>query len=178
LLAEGTRYTEISVQRIIDEAGIARSTFYVHFRDKTDLLERLGGAIREHLYGIVSQWEPFDQAAGADGLAEAFEQVIAFHRQHADIITAMTETAALDPGFSAFYLEEFELKVTRQLVGERAAGRTDAGLEPVAAARVIVWGGHWAITHHISVDDGSGDARLARELARIWWHGAYRRQAD
>jgi hypothetical protein len=35
-----------------------------------------------------------------------------------------------------------------------------------------------AIAHHIAVDDGSGDTALARELARIWWHGAYRRPSD
>src|SRR5262245_25985386 len=53
LLAEGLRYTEISVARILQEAGIARSTFYVHFRDKTDLLSRLAGTLRQNLLEIV-----------------------------------------------------------------------------------------------------------------------------
>ncbi|MEU6203817.1 helix-turn-helix domain-containing protein, partial [Micromonospora musae] len=34
LLAEGESFTELGVQRIAREAGVARSTFYMHFADK------------------------------------------------------------------------------------------------------------------------------------------------
>ena len=41
LLSDGTPYTELSIQQLCSEAGIARSTFYVYFRDKPDLVARL-----------------------------------------------------------------------------------------------------------------------------------------
>ncbi|MEU6204148.1 helix-turn-helix domain-containing protein, partial [Micromonospora musae] len=34
LLGEGESFTELGVQRIAREAGVARSTFYMHFADK------------------------------------------------------------------------------------------------------------------------------------------------
>jgi len=38
LLDEGESFTEMSVERLVSEAGISRSTFYVYFEDKGDLL--------------------------------------------------------------------------------------------------------------------------------------------
>ena len=38
LLDKGESYTELSVERLVSEAGISRSTFYVYFEDKGDLL--------------------------------------------------------------------------------------------------------------------------------------------
>lgn len=63
----------------------------------------------------------------------------------------------------------------RTILSEQAAGSTTADLDAVSASRIIVWGGAQAIAHHIRVDDGSGDTVFARELARIWWYGVYRR---
>jgi hypothetical protein len=43
---------------------------------------------------------------------------------------------------------------------------------------VIVLGGEVAIADHVATfrDDTSGDGAFARELARIWWYGVYRRR--
>src|SRR4051794_34010288 len=38
LLDKGENFTEVSVERLVSEAGISRSTFYVYFEDKGDLL--------------------------------------------------------------------------------------------------------------------------------------------
>ena len=38
LLAEGSVFSEMSVEQLITEADIARSTFYVYFEDKGALM--------------------------------------------------------------------------------------------------------------------------------------------
>ena len=38
LLRDGASFTHLSLREISQAAGIARSTFYVHFADKSDLL--------------------------------------------------------------------------------------------------------------------------------------------
>jgi AcrR family transcriptional regulator len=48
-LREGEAFSEISVGRIVAEAGISRTTFYVYFEDKTDLLRRWYGDVIEVL---------------------------------------------------------------------------------------------------------------------------------
>jgi AcrR family transcriptional regulator len=176
----GESFSDISVQRITEEASVSRATFYAHFHSKSDVLVRLADELRESLLTPARQWDPGAGQDGADRFAHFFEKVMTIHRAHQGVLTAVREAACYDPAVGDFYtadLEGFDEAVLGTLLAEQAAGSTAADLDAVAASRIIVWGGNQAIAHHIKVEDGSGDAVFAGELARIWWHGAYRRPA-
>ncbi|WP_405582795.1 TetR/AcrR family transcriptional regulator [Streptomyces sp. NBC_01190] len=178
LLKGGRVFTEISVQQILEEAGVSRATFYARFRDKSQLLIRLTDGLRARLLGLAQAWDPAAGEDGAERYARFFSQVIAIHRENYAVLSAVRELAAYDAAVQDFYtadLEEFEKAVYQTLVDQQRSGDTVADLDAVAAGRIIVWGGAQAIAHHIGVDDGSGDAAFARELGKIWWYGAYRR---
>jgi AcrR family transcriptional regulator len=178
LLDSGEAFSEISVQRILEEAGVSRATFYAHFHSKSDVLVRLTDELRESLLALARQWDPGTGEDGADRFARFFEEVITIHRAHQGVLTAVREAASYEAAVGDFYaanLEGFDETVLRILRSEQAVGATPADVDAPAASRIIVWGGAQAIAQHIAVDDGSGDAMFARELARIWWHGAFRR---
>ncbi|RKN32288.1 TetR/AcrR family transcriptional regulator [Micromonospora musae] len=178
LIEQGERYTEITVQQILAEAGISRATFYAHFRDKTDLILRLTAELRQQLLDMARAWDPGAGEDGADRYTRFFVDVIALHRRKRLLLAALREVAGYDAAVRGFYtadLEGFDEAVLETLVEQQRAGKTPADLDPAAASRVIVWGGAQAIARHIEVDDGSGDAAFARELGWIWWYGAYRR---
>jgi AcrR family transcriptional regulator len=55
-LMQEKKFDDITVQDVLDRAGVGRSTFYVHYRDKDDLflsdvedfLERISGLLKRH----------------------------------------------------------------------------------------------------------------------------------
>jgi AcrR family transcriptional regulator len=175
LLDGGATFTEIGVQQIRTEAGVARSTFYSHFRDKTELLLRLATELLGSSLDITSAWEPAD---GLDGLTEAFTEVVALYREQASVRRALAEVAAYDPAVRRFWADGIDRFTTRTLAllrAEQEAGLTPADVDLAGATRLIVLGGETALVEHVSTADPSGDAAFARELARTWWYGIYRR---
>jgi AcrR family transcriptional regulator len=178
LLRKGAVFTEISVQQILDEAGVSRGTFYSHFRDKSQLLIRLTDNLRSDLLALAKAWNPAAGEDGAERYAAFFSQVITIHRENFAVVSALRELATYDAAVHDFFtadLEEFDNAVRETLVDQQRTGVTPVGLVPSAASRIIVWGGAQAIAHHIRVDDGSGDAEFTGERGAIWWYGAYRR---
>lgn len=106
---------------------------------------------------------------------------MAFYRQHAVVRRALTEVAAYDATVRDFWdqeIRQFTDWTLTVLRAEQQAGRTPADVDPLSATQIIVTGGERAIIEHVTTRDPGSDAAFARELARIWWYGVYRRPAD
>src|SRR4051794_9834961 len=56
LLAEGSSYAELNVEKIATRAGISRTAFYFYFRDKRELLMRLTAEVNQQLYAEADRW--------------------------------------------------------------------------------------------------------------------------
>ena len=127
LLEEGDRFTELGVQRIAAEAGVARSTFYSHFRDKTELLMRLAGTMRESSFDRTHEWDPGDPGDPLARLTEVFADVIRIYRTYAPVLAAVSEVAAYDEAVREYWaagLERFVARTEDALRVEQQAGRT------------------------------------------------------
>ncbi|MGC4792703.1 TetR/AcrR family transcriptional regulator [Micromonospora saelicesensis] len=182
LLKEGIRFTDLGVQRIAAEAGVARSTFYTHFRDKTELLMRLAATMRESSFDRTGEWDPGDPGDPLARLTEVFTDVIRIYRTYAPVLAAVSEVAAYDEAVREYWaagLEQFVARTVDALRIEQQAGRTPADLDVTTASRLIVVGGDRFLADHVSTTpaDPETDAAAARELAATWWYGAYRRPA-
>ncbi|GGT10205.1 TetR/AcrR family transcriptional regulator [Streptomyces chromofuscus] len=180
LLRVGLTYTELSVEQIANAAGISRSTFYLYFRDKVDVLLRVSGSLRARSYEITRAWQPSGPDGGAEGLARTYERIIRHYRQHAALLSAIHEVAAYDPVVRdswADHQNRFIDHLVTSLEAEQRAGRTPADIDPRLAATLIVQGGGAVITRQAVGSDGGDDALVARELAYGYWYGVYRRPA-
>ncbi len=69
-LIEQKRYENITVQEIIDEANIGRSTFYAHFEAKDELLKALCNDIFSHVFADELMSEKTHDFSGGDNNLE------------------------------------------------------------------------------------------------------------
>ena len=178
LLAEGSGITELGVERLAAAAGISRSTFYLYFRDKSDLLQRLGAAMVADVYGDGLTWDPAGDDGGVAGLARDYLAYLRHYRAQRGLFAAIVETAAYDAGLRAWWngqRDRFLDVVRAQLSQEQAAGRTAADLDVDRAAVVVVRGGFQVLSDQVVHGAAEDDAAVARELAANHWYGAYRR---
>jgi AcrR family transcriptional regulator len=177
LLAGGATFTELGIQRIAVKADVARSTFYVYFRDKTELLLRLTQRLGEASFSFFQHWSPEDDDA-KDRLCQIFCDVTSYYRANSHLLAAVLEVAAYDREFATFWehrLDPFLSNVTTLLNEEQLQGRTAATLDSGATSRVIVSASMQAIAQQIVHGDEDSDNVTARELALVQWYGAYRR---
>ncbi|MEU9240222.1 TetR/AcrR family transcriptional regulator [Streptomyces sp. NPDC048385] len=177
LLRGGVTYTELSVEQIAHAAGISRSTFYLYFRDKVDVLLRLSGSLKTESFAMAEAWRPCGPDGGLDGLARTYELIMRHYREHAALLSAINEVATYDPAVREAWTadqDRFIDNTVTVLKEEQRAGRTPADIDPELAARIIVQGGGQVIAQQISGSD-KDDAEVAHELAAGYWYGVYRR---
>jgi AcrR family transcriptional regulator len=176
LLGQGFSYTELPIQKIADEAGIPRSTFYLHFPDKAQLIMRLTERVYNDVFGEALVWWAGDHRDGPAGIAAALERIIAKYRVHFPVLRAVMEVASYEPDVGDAYrarIEEFATGMQIRLEEQRAAGHVHPDVDIEATTKLMCWSTERSITQHIMEDDGSGDARLAQALARAHWLTLY-----
>jgi len=76
-------YSQITVQEIIDEANVGRTTFYAHFPTKDDLLREMCAELFEHVFSQKPEAEPTHDFSMATGDPKTIVTHILYHlREH------------------------------------------------------------------------------------------------
>lgn len=72
-------YTKITIQEIIDEANIGRSTFYAHFETKDDLLKAICQNLFDHIFSDDLQAEETHDFSLSKGQSNSLLTHILYH---------------------------------------------------------------------------------------------------
>src|ERR1700741_4920570 len=97
LVENGPRYADLSVEAIITAGGISRSTFYVYFEDKGDLLVAMAQDVIGDLLADGASWWELPVGATREDLHKDLRVPIDHYRKHRTILGTVAETAAYDP---------------------------------------------------------------------------------
>ena len=96
LLDSGLSFTELSVEQLSRQAGIARSTFYIYFADKGALVQRLAARVTEELMAACNGWWRIADTARPEDLADAMLDVLDVYDRHRSVMRALVETSSYD----------------------------------------------------------------------------------
>lgn len=171
LLNDGESFTALPIGRIAEEAGMARTTFYGHFRDKPTLLMRVTATTTRELFGPSRAWVRDDEST-LEQLQEMLLGVIRGYREHGPLLRALGEVAAYEPEVAAFWretMEVFESLLRERLERDQQAGRISRDLDAATTATFIAWGLERTFAMHLETRPEAEDERFTAGVAAAMW---------
>ena len=170
LMADGTSFTELSVDRLATEAGISRAGFYIYFEDKGDLLRRLARQVFGDLTEDAAQWWTVAGRRDPADIRTAMTRIIASYRRHQPVLIALNEMAGYDAAVGETY-RELLTGIGEQFAGVIAAGQADgsirATLPAATTASSLVWMVERVCQQNLPSRPSSYDDELAGTLTEI-----------
>ena len=175
LLSSGLRYRDLAIEQIVAGAGIARSTFYAHFADKSDLLVLLSHDTVDDIVAMGGAWTQLPSDASIGDLYDAMVRIVTNYRSHRELMEALPEEAAHDRRVRG----EFERMYTlvRQVLSDHVRagqdrGSVDSRVDPEATVAWLTAMMDRGVYLHVR--HGTDDERSLRALAEIIWSVLYR----
>ena len=140
-LAEQGSFRDLTVDEIARSAGISRSAFYLHFRDKHDLLLAALEVAANELYGMADRWWN-GEGPPAELVRQAIEGVVGVYAEQAELLRIATEVSTYDAEVREVWIgiaERFIVATSDHIRSEQAAGLMPRVLDPRATAEALVW---------------------------------------
>lgn len=173
VLACGTPYIELSVEQLCSEAGVARSTFYVHFRDKGELVVRVAERMLEQLTAAAAEWWQPGHHRGR--LLASTRRLVDVYAAHRAVMVALRETAIYDPKLRAIQdalLERHAAPLAALIEVGKGDGSVRAEIHTRETVIALV-GMVEATCAQLADGDEEGLQRLAATVTAIAWHALY-----
>lgn len=176
LLANGERYADVSVVRIIQASGIARSTFYEYFEDKGDLLSAMADDVLDELLAQGHYWWNLPDTAGKADLRAALLPAIAVNQRHATTLAAIAEGAAYDDRMhdrQARLINEVVADLTGHIRRAQLAGSACPHLDPEPTAQWLTWMQERGLHQLVLQADPTATDTLVDALTDVIWRTLY-----
>ncbi len=175
LLEREANFTAVSVERLAREAGISRATFYLHFRDKGDLIGRLMRHVEDEVVAAGGLWFQHAEDASYDDLRRAMHGFLGVYRKHSAILRAAAETAAYDEEVDVVYqrmIGRFRAESQRAVARIAGRGRAHAELPPLLAD-VLSWSVDYCYVKFGTGLSGNELDGLVDALTHVVWHAIF-----
>jgi AcrR family transcriptional regulator len=164
------RYTDLSVGRLVKTAGLSRSTFYVHFEDKGELLRALTeDSIAELIASAQVWWELPPEATKADlraALAGLVDSYVAHRMLLAAVVEASTYDARVRERFGAM-VEEAIAGLTAHVRAGQRDGYVRDGIDAPGVAAWLTWMAERGLFALVGPADAAERERLLDALTEI-----------
>jgi AcrR family transcriptional regulator len=168
LLAQGAPLATLSVEKIVAEAGVVRTTFYLHFRDKYELIERL--AIEQEAWiETIGAAAGNDPDLSSETVRTVMAEIVAGWADNHAVLAAIIELAEYDERMRASWRSIIH-SVATVAAGVFAAHWNLAGgapANPPMVAEVLTWMIERSC-HEIARDPDRRDD-VAEALAEVIW---------
>ncbi|WP_320671864.1 TetR/AcrR family transcriptional regulator [Patulibacter defluvii] len=176
LLDEDESYASISIERLMAEAGLSRSTFYAYFTDKGDLLRAWSVRASETTRVASGRWWALGTDLTREALEDALRHVMREYRPHARVMASVYDAAVYDDD-----LREEVAAMMREHVGSLEAhirrgqegGWVAPDLLPHETAAWLIWMAERVEHQVVAHSDDAALERLVVGFADVVWNTLY-----
>lgn len=175
LLEQGQTYAEIQVDALVKEAGVAKSTFYVHFQDKNDLLRVLGGQVMQDLVDFDGAWWALPPDATKEQTHAALTLMYEAYGAHGALMAAIVEAAIYDremkQQFETLMAGAIDATAAYLREGQRA-GTVPSHLDAERTAFWLTWMLERGFNRLLPGRTGAARERSLQAMTHIIWSTA------
>ena len=179
LLIDST-YAEIKIDDLVDQADLAKSTFYVYFDDKADLLSHLADRVISELVAFEGAWWTLPPDASKDQIRDAIAAMFEAYLPHGLLIEAISAAAIYDPGMRDQF-KELMNGVVENIAGYLRRGQKAGGVPPDLDSEHTAFSLAWMFERGFNLimlrTDPAGRKRRLDAITEIVWrtcHGGGR----
>jgi AcrR family transcriptional regulator len=176
MLAGGEHFSQLSVERLITDAAVSRTTFYRYFADKGELLAALSAsAIGDIVAAAEGLWALPDDA-GRDDVAAAIDAIVRVFLPHTHLMAAVTDTAGYDAGVRERFAAGFgaaRAAAAAAIAQGQAAGTMRATLDPDSTAAWLTWMAERGMSQLVAPATSTERRQLVTTLTDIIWFTLY-----
>jgi AcrR family transcriptional regulator len=173
---DGATFTELSVERLVSEADMSRSTFYVYFEDKGDLLRALTEDVITQLLAAASRWWELPPEATRDDVRDALGELWDAYVPNRLVMAAVVEAASYDPGVRETFgamMERSVAEVAGHIARGQAEGYVHADLDPERTAAWLTWMTERGLYQLVAPGTKAQQRALLESLPDIVWNTLY-----
>ncbi|MHB8533199.1 MAG: TetR/AcrR family transcriptional regulator [Solirubrobacteraceae bacterium] len=162
-------FREITVADIMSRTGLKRPAFYVHFKDRYDLVLRVVEQIGTELYEMADRW--LQGSAPREDIRVAMDGVARVYAAHGPVMRALADAATSDARVEASYralVQGFVDATAEHIHAEQRAGEIAAELDAAETARALVWLNERYLYETLGAGGHEDPGRAASVLRHIW----------
>jgi AcrR family transcriptional regulator len=173
-LADQGPFRDLTIDEIARSAGLSRSAFYTHFRDKHDLLLTAVDDVAEELYRMADRWW-HGTGPPAERVRRAIEGVVSVWAEQSNLLRVATEVSTYDEEVREMWIGivgRFIDATADHIRTEQDAGLIPRALEPRPTAEALVW----MIERCCYIQIARGDAQaedVVAMIAPVWTAALY-----
>jgi AcrR family transcriptional regulator len=176
LLADGASYSALSVDEIIEGAGIPKSTFYYHFADKGEVLIAISAGAVAEIVTISDGLYAQGLHRHREGFSVAVRETMQAWLAHVPLMNALSEFAAHNPAVKDQFLAGWrhaQLRVATHIREGQAAGFVRPDLHPEYVAGWLTWMAERGMGLLVWPAPEEQFAEIAEALTATVWHTLY-----
>jgi AcrR family transcriptional regulator len=170
-LRDGETFADIKVGEIVAEAELSRTTFYVYFEDKADLLRTWYGEVAITMLEAAQVWWDLDASAEQGDLRSALAGIIAAYRPHPELMAATHEAIGYDHGVRRAVddaMERYIAGLAAHIERGQLAGFVDRSLPPHETAYWLQWMAERGLHRMVRTESARVDSLLDAYALIVW----------